>query len=541
MRSELREDLTRLAVGLGLVAAVAIAFVIGHERGVTVPIGYTLLATLGVALVAGPTATAIVSLATCVVCLLSYAVETPDTWVARYLTIVGICVLATMASVVRRRRERALLAKTRELAIAQDHEITAQLTQHMLERVPQLTQAGDIPGVARQAVRIGRELFAAAAVSYWQVDGNECYLVARDPLGAWPLGHRLPVATMSAAGKDARTAYTRRRDLAEDDPRVEAMIRSGDAMAGTSTTIRVDGATVAFLAMSWTDDDQPASPAWFDLLDRFADQVALAKTVVRRRAAQEQARVLGARLQRAMLPTPIDEADGVVTRWLYRPGTRDLLLGGDFFDLAHRESSDGRIAFLLGDVSGHGPEQAAIAASLRSAWSAMAAFPQLGLDDWAHGLQHALRDGDPEQTLFVTVVMGVVAGGGRELQYVTAGHPPPILLRRDGPVVGSVDGPPLGVVDDLKLEVVTLDLDGCDGVLLVTDGIFEGRESPGGHDRVGYDEFVQIAAAEPGLSSPDYLRRLADGMTERNGGPLDDDVAALLMLLPASDPPPPPA
>jgi hypothetical protein len=105
-------------------------------------------------------------------------------------------------------------------------------------------------------------------------------------------------------------------------------------------------------------------------------------------------------------------------------------------------------------------------------------------------------------------------------------------LRDDGPVVGTEDGPPLGVIDELKLEVFTLDLDGCAGMLLVTDGIFEGHDGPGSRERVGYDEFVSIAAAQDGLTSPDYLERLADGMVARNGGPLDDDVAALLMLLP---------
>jgi serine phosphatase RsbU (regulator of sigma subunit) len=221
----------------------------------------------------------------------------------------------------------------------------------------------------------------------------------------------------------------------------------------------------------------------------------------------------------------------VLTRGLYRPGTRDLLLGGDFFDLTHRQDSDGHVAFLLGDVSGHGPEQAAVAASLRSAWSAMAVLPSLYLDDWARGLQHVLLETDPDQSMFVTVVMGTVDPTASRLCYATAGHPPPILLH-DGPAtVGAPDGPPLGVLPETKLEQFELDLEDCRGVLLVTDGIFEGFRAPGSRERVGYDGLVDVVGEQRDYGSEDYLVRLADGMAERNGGPLQDDVAALLMLL----------
>lgn len=529
LTTDLRDDLTRLAVGLILVALVGAGSLVAASADVMVPAGIAVLVPLALALVAGPAATAVVGLATCWVVLLVYVMFPADNPTARYLIVVGVCALAVAASEVRRRRERSLLTQSVELARSRDHEMVARISRRMMESAPQLSAAGDVPGVAANATRIGRELFEASACSYWQVDGDDCVLLARTPAGGWAEGTRMPVRDMQVVDGRARTAFARRADLPEGHPRRAAMERAG-AMTGTSTAIRVDGATVAFLALSWDADTEPGSPAWFDLLDRFGDQVALAKTLVRRRAAQEQAQRLGRRLQHALLPNLGIDAGPVLVRTLYRPGTRDLLLGGDFLDVTHRRDSDGLVAFLLGDVSGHGPEQAAAASSLRSAWSAMAMLPHLDIDDWAAGMQHVLAENDPEQTMFVTVVMGTLDPGTRALRYTTAGHPPPLLLCGDEIVRGEESGPPLGVMPEAKLVEFELDARECHGVLLVTDGIFEGFESPVSRRRIGWDDFVELVRTGEDCTAPHYLERLADGMVQRNGGPLRDDVAALLML-----------
>jgi serine phosphatase RsbU (regulator of sigma subunit) len=527
--SELRQDLTRLGVGLVLVALVGAVSLVAAGGDVMVPAGLAILVPLTLALVAGPAATALLVVVTLWIVLLIYIAVPSDNPLPRYLIVAGVGVLAVAASAVRRRREQSLLAQSVELALVRDHEMVARISRRMMEAAPLLSAAADVPGVAANATRIGRDLFEAAACSYWQVEGDECVLIARTPAGGWALGTRLPTRDMAVEDGRSRTAYARRDDLPDGHPRRAAMQRAG-AVTGTSTAIRVDGRTVAFLAMSWLEDDQPSSSAWFDLLDRFGDQVALAKTVVRRRAAQDQAQRLGRRLQHALLPNLGIDAGPVLVRTLYRPGTRDLLLGGDFLDVTYRRDSDGLVAFLLGDVSGHGPEQAAAASSLRSAWSAMAMLPDLGIDDWAAGMQHVLGENDPDQTMFVTVVMGTLDPGERRLRYTTAGHPPPLLLCGDEIVRGEESGPPLGVLPDAKLVEFELDARDCHGVLMVTDGIFEGFTAPGDRRRIGWDDFVELVRTGEDCTGEEYLERLADSMAVRNGGPLQDDVAALLML-----------
>ena len=75
------------------------------------------------------------------------------------------------------------------------------------------------------------------------------------------------------------------------------------------------------------------------------------------------------RLERGLLPRPIIANPALRWATRYRPGGQRTLLGGDFFDGI--ELSDGTIRFLIGDVSGHGPDEAALGVALRVAWRAL--------------------------------------------------------------------------------------------------------------------------------------------------------------------------
>src|SRR5690606_18080372 len=86
-----------------------------------------------------------------------------------------------------------------------------------------------------------------------------------------------------------------------------------------------------------------------------------------RRRADDAARAMyeaelraqeNARLERGLLPRPVlrDKNVDVVVR--YRPGGRRMLLGGDFYDAV--ETADGVLRVMIGDVCGHGPDEAAL-------------------------------------------------------------------------------------------------------------------------------------------------------------------------------------
>ena len=102
---------------------------------------------------------------------------------------------------------------------------------------------------------------------------------------------------------------------------------------------------------------------------RFADQAGLAWENAERREAQAEVARLHDRLEASLLPrTPILHPRLDVAA-AYRPGEARLRLGGDFFDVL--PCNAGQVAVLVGDVSGHGPDAAALGATIRGDWRAL--------------------------------------------------------------------------------------------------------------------------------------------------------------------------
>jgi len=133
---------------------------------------------------------------------------------------------------------------------------------------------------------------------------------------------------------------------------------------------------------------------------------------------------------------------------------------------------------------------------------------------------------------FVTALMAELDLGSGHLRWVSAGHPPPLLLR-NGRLVKTLDlapAPPLGLqlLAGAPAEGEE-QLQSGDMVLLYTDGITESRR-PGGDlfsvERLG--EFIERQAAN-GLAAPETLRGLREAIIERGAGALHDDATALLV------------
>ena len=118
------------------------------------------------------------------------------------------------------------------------------------------------------------------------------------------------------------------------------------------------------------------------------------------------------------------------------------------------------------------------------------------------------------------------------LRWISAGHPPPLLLRGGRLVKRLTILPraPMGMrLDSGSAEVGEESLEPGDMVLLYTDGLTEARR-PGGElftvERLG--EFIERQAAA-GQAAPETLRRLREAIIERREGSLHDDATALLV------------
>ena len=204
------------------------------------------------------------------------------------------------------------------------------------------------------------------------------------------------------------------------------------------------------------------------------------------------------------------------------------MLGGDFFDLV--ELPDSSLRAIIGDVCGHGPDEAALGVALRIAWRSLV---MAGVDD-ADVLPHVesvLKAERGGSDLFVTVCDVTIRRDRRAMTMRVAGHPPPVMI---GSGVQSLQAPgagvPLGVMEGETWPAETVDLTPGWALLLYTDGLVEGR-SRDGRRRWGLDVLLEHLRGAAELYGD--LNVLADYLIESaltaSGGPLDDDLALLIL------------
>lgn len=242
-----------------------------------------------------------------------------------------------------------------------------------------------------------------------------------------------------------------------------------------------------------------------------------------------------ARLERGLLPTPLLQGSPLRFAARYRPGRSRALLGGDFYDTVR--TPDGTVHAMIGDVCGHGPDEAALGVELRIAWRALT-FAGLCGDQLLSTLQRVLEHERESDEIFATLCTVDIAPDGRSAGLCLAGHPAPLLARpgRAGgtPVAELLpydnNGPALGLLPNARWPRTQIELGGSWGLMLYTDGLIEGRVDADG-ERLGQDGLVDLIRRllAQGLGGEELLQAAMGEVRDLNGGELTDDVAVLLL------------
>lgn len=246
-----------------------------------------------------------------------------------------------------------------------------------------------------------------------------------------------------------------------------------------------------------------------------------------------------ARLERGLLPLPLVSRHGVEVVARYRPGRHQSLLGGDFYDVI--ECSDGSLFALIGDVAGHGPDEAALGVGLRIAWRTLVLA---GVDpETILGSMHAVLVSERRAAeVFATVAMVRVQPQRGVATFWVAGHPEPLLV--DGTTVrpgpdrpssaggsGGATGVALGVLDGAVWPGADTAVGPDTRLLLFTDGLTEGFDGRRPGERLGDTGLHAVLPRllERGLTGAELVAALLDTVHDRDGGELTDDVAVLLL------------
>jgi serine phosphatase RsbU (regulator of sigma subunit) len=276
---------------------------------------------------------------------------------------------------------------------------------------------------------------------------------------------------------------------------------------------------------------------------RYAVERRRAEASMMRLREEELAAAESVRLERGLLPSPLLAGSVVRARSFYRSGRTRSVIGGDFFDAVLGPS--GTVHAIVGDVCGHGPDEAALGALLRVSWRALVLA---GVDEpqLLPKLQQVLVSERHDRSLFTTaatvalrpvdddVVPGRVAARVR-----LAGHPPPLVLGPRPATVAPTVGLPLGISATATWDVAQVVLDPGWALLVHTDGLIEGRGAE--PDELLWTEgLIDVLAAERDTDLDELPELLVERVQQLNGGALVDDVAILLLSSDAapSDAPP---
>ncbi len=230
------------------------------------------------------------------------------------------------------------------------------------------------------------------------------------------------------------------------------------------------------------------------------------------------------RLERALLGVPAIRRGDLA--WASRYiAARAGVVSGDFFDAV--EMADGTVRIVVGDVAGHGTDEAALGVSLRAGWRSLV-LARLDPVDVLPALDELLDAERSDGDEFATLCDLVIAADLSQVVVRSAGHPPPVLAGV-GPLVDVHRRAPLGVglgVGAAPALGTAYPLPIGWSMAVYTDGLFEVRDRAG--SILGVDEVAPAveAALVAGAIDPDHLVR---SFAERTDEGWRDDVALVVV------------
>jgi len=228
-------------------------------------------------------------------------------------------------------------------------------------------------------------------------------------------------------------------------------------------------------------------------------------------------------LMKGYLSKPLPHLRDVTFDAHYRAANVMERLGGDWYEVFGLP--DGRTAFSLGDVCGHGVEAAVKMRETKQAISAAACLGDpapLAVLTKANDMLFL----NNHRVSLATAIYGIVNSELKTITYASAGHHPPILARANGEtVILPNHGFPLGVEEHMPPRIKTHDIDYESGstMVLYTDGLIEFS-----HDLVDGENRLLAAASESVRVEPEHP---ATFIAERvlDGAQAKDDVAVLTL------------
>ncbi len=283
-----------------------------------------------------------------------------------------------------------------------------------------------------------------------------------------------------------------------------------------------------FLGVLYLDSRRPAAFSKLDrqILDALAVEAASildnARLVERERQRQrlEQELSIAREIQQALLPRGFREFPHLAISAVNTPCHA---VGGDYFDVF--PMSDGRTAFVIADVAGKGIGAALLTTMLQGALTGMT----LGADParvFHHINDFLCQHADVGR--YATMFFGILDLHGN-LDYLNAGHPSPLLLRRgDVSEIFTQGSFPVGLIPEAKYVAVRVALEPGDTLVLFSDGVTEAADL---EERMfGVPRLSEVLAGHHDTPLDQLQKKVVDSVTNfASGASQADDITLLLI------------
>ena len=305
---------------------------------------------------------------------------------------------------------------------------------------------------------------------------------------------------------------------------------SGDAAVVVLTGLSEEQAGLAAVAAGAQDYlvKGRAEGEWLGRTLRYAIQRKQAERASGALQAERLRAKENARLERGLLPVPLLQHMPIEVATRYRASRDSGTLGGDFFDIV--EADDKVVHAMIGDVCGHGPDEAALGVCLRIAWRTLVLSGVTGSEQLRQ-LERILRAERASSEIFVTMSTLMLEPDQRTVRIWRAGHPG--LLVHAGDEVSWAEpeqGPALGLPIEADWQEGMVELPEGGGLTLFTDGLFE-RRLPGAEPRwLGEDGLLAVARRWGHLGGERFVDALLAGAEEATAPDASADDVAVVHL-----------
>ncbi len=232
--------------------------------------------------------------------------------------------------------------------------------------------------------------------------------------------------------------------------------------------VDVTGRTIGALGVAWEHESRMTTDR-IEALGTIAQMAG--QTLERVRLAEAEHRLVKNLQERILRPMPDLAGFDLAAR--YRPAAVELGMGGDWFEGIDLDpEGEHRLAVVVGDVVGHGIDAISDMAYLRSA---LATLLRTGAP--LAELFTAVADAVDPLEVTATALAALLEPCAKEVEVVSAGHPPPIIVTAAGAsqVIEHGRQPLIGVAPTTPVEPARLHLEQGDTLALYTDGLVEER------------------------------------------------------------------